>query len=154
MTSRQRRLKISANFVLENLVLAMRAQLSIVSSLSSWLRAVILPTTTVLVARYTFVQFRILNCVQSIYGRTFKDENFEIRHTKPGQLSMANAGPNTNGSQFFITFVPCPWLDGKHTVFGEVDEGAELLDLLERCGSQNGRPRANIVIEKSGEIEE
>ena len=67
---------------------------------------------------------------------------------------MANAGPNTNGSQFFITFVACPGLDGKHTVFGEVDEGADLLELLERCGSQSGRPRANIVIEKSGEIEE
>ena len=92
--------------------------------------------------------------LQSIYGRTFKDENFQIRHDKPGQLSMANAGPNTNGSQFFITFVACPWLDGKHTVFGEVDEGADLLELLERCGSQSGRPRANIVIEKSGEIEE
>merc|ERR1711908_226410 len=91
---------------------------------------------------------------KSIYGRTFKDENFQVRHTKPGQLSMANAGPNTNGSQFFITFVPCPWLDGKHTVFGEVDEGVELLDLLERCGSQSGRPRAEVKIEKSGELEE
>merc|ERR1711907_446352 len=91
---------------------------------------------------------------ESIYGAKFKDENFQIRHTKPGQLSMANAGPNTNGSQFFITFVPCPWLDGKHTVFGEVDEGVELLDLLERCGSQSGRPRAEVKIEKSGELEE
>merc|ERR1712168_35503 len=91
---------------------------------------------------------------KSIYGRTFKDENFAIRHTKPGQLSMANAGPNTNGSQFFITFVPCPWLDGKHTVFGEVDEGHELLDLLERCGSQSGRPRAEVVIAKSGELKD
>ena len=65
---------------------------------------------------------------------------------------MANAGPNTNGSQFFITFVECPWLDGKHTVFGEVDEGLELLELLERCGSGSGQPRAEIIIEKSGEI--
>ena len=68
---------------------------------------------------------------------------------------MANAGPNTNGSQFFITFVPCPWLDGKHTVFGEVEEegnSAQLMELLERCGSQNGQPRAKIVIEQSGEI--
>merc|ERR1712176_763404 len=90
---------------------------------------------------------------KSIYGRTFADENFELRHTKPGLLSMANAGPNTNGSQFFITFVECPWLDGKHTVFGEVEQGQDdLMELLERCGSQSGRPRAEIVIEKSGEI--
>merc|ERR1711970_48226 len=91
---------------------------------------------------------------KSIYGRTFKDENFTVRHTKPGQLSMANAGPNTNGSQFFITFVPCPWLDGKHTVFGEVDEGHELLELLERCGSGSGTPRAEVVIAQSGELKD
>ena len=60
---------------------------------------------------------------ESIYGGRFKDENFEIQHTKGGQLSMANAGPNTNGAQFFLTFVPCNWLDGKHTVFGECIEG-------------------------------
>ena len=65
---------------------------------------------------------------------------------------MANAGPNTNGSQFFITFVECPWLDGKHTVFGEVEEGHDLLELLERCGSGSGQPRTEIIIEKSGEI--
>ena len=62
-----------------------------------------------------------------------------IRHDRPGLLSMANAGPRTDGSQFFLTFVPTPWLDGKHTIFGEVIEGTETLQELERRGSQSGR---------------
>ena len=80
---------------------------------------------------------------QSIYGRAFDDENFTLNHDVPGLLSLANAGPNTNGSQFFITLVPCPWLDGKHTVFGKVVDGPsmEVVRRMEACGSQDGTVR-------------
>lgn len=88
---------------------------------------------------------------RSIYGDRFADENFEINHTKPGLLSMANAGPNTNGSQFFITTVPTPHLDGKHVVFGEVLEGADVLNQLEQLGTRSGRPRAPAVIRDCGD---
>ncbi|KAI9320571.1 peptidyl-prolyl cis-trans isomerase cyp5 [Dichotomocladium elegans] len=91
---------------------------------------------------------------ESIYGRTFKDENFTLKHTGRGLLSMANAGPNTNGSQFFITFDQTPWLNGNHTVFGELIEGKEVLDLIEQYGSQSGRPLADIKIVDSGEIKD
>jgi len=67
----------------------------------------------------------------SVYGKKFPDENFELKHTKRGQLSMANSGPDTNGSQFFITFDAAPHLDGKHVVFGEVVKGWEVLDAIE-----------------------
>jgi len=73
-------------------------------------------------------------------GYNFPDEfDPSLRHDKPGILSMANAGPGTDGSQFFLTFVPTPWLDGKHTVFGEVVDGVETLQALEQRGSQSGR---------------
>ncbi|KAJ2385798.1 cytochrome P450 cyp2 [Coemansia sp. RSA 2559] len=88
---------------------------------------------------------------KSIYGEKFADENFKIDHTVAGQLSMANAGPNTNGSQFFITTVPCPWLDGKHVVFGSVVEGMDVVKKIEALGSQNGKPSQKIEIEDCGE---
>merc|ERR1711868_279299 len=72
---------------------------------------------------------------ESIYGMKFADENFIVKHTGRGDLSMANAGPNTNGSQFFMTFIPCNWLDGKHCVFGKVIDGWQTLDALESVGS-------------------
>jgi len=76
---------------------------------------------------------------ESIYGEKFTDENFKVKHTERGQLSMANAGPNTNGSQFFITFGATPHLDGKHTVFGKVVEGMDFLQTMEnvKCGAQD-----------------
>ena len=69
-------------------------------------------------------------------------------HDKPGLLSMANAGPGTDGSQFFLTFVPTPWLDGKHTIFGVVEGGDSVLQALEACGTQSGRPSEKLVMEK------
>lgn len=88
---------------------------------------------------------------KSIYGDKFADENFAKKHEKPGLLSMANAGPNTNGSQFFITTVPCPWLDGKHVVFGEVVDGYDIVKQIESYGSNSGATKAKITITESGE---
>jgi peptidylprolyl isomerase len=89
---------------------------------------------------------------ESIYGMKFPDENFTVKHTKRGDLSMANAGPNTNGSQFFLCFIPCSWLDGKHCVFGAVIDGFPVLDALESVGSQTGQTRAPCVIADCGQL--
>mmetsp|Transcript_6024 Transcript_6024/g.12263 ORF Transcript_6024/g.12263 Transcript_6024/m.12263 type:complete len:173 (+) Transcript_6024:83-601(+) len=89
----------------------------------------------------------------SIYGQKFPDENFILKHDAPYKLSMANAGPNTNGSQFFITTIPCPWLDGNHTVFGEVIEGADFVqEIGDNYGSGNGATRVEVKIVDCGEL--
>lgn len=87
---------------------------------------------------------------ESIYGSKFNDENFVKKHDVEGLLSMANAGPNTNGSQFFITTVPCAWLNGKHTVFGKVTDGMDVVRAVEAVGSQSGRTRQTVAIKDCG----
>jgi len=89
---------------------------------------------------------------KSIYGDRFPDENFEIKHTEAGLLSMANAGPNTNGSQFFITLAPAPWLDGKHVVFGKVVEGMDVVRAMEGQGSRSGGTSQPVVLESCREL--
>ncbi len=88
----------------------------------------------------------------SIYGAKFNDENFVLKHSKKYLLSMANSGSNTNGSQFFITTIETPWLNGKHVVFGEVLEGKEIVDKIESLGSSSGATEKNIKIIDSGEL--
>ncbi|RWS23553.1 peptidyl-prolyl cis-trans isomerase-like protein [Leptotrombidium deliense] len=89
---------------------------------------------------------------KSIYGKTFDNENFNLKHTRPGLVAMANTGPNTNNSQFYITLAPTPWLDGRNVVFGSVVEGFDLLQRYEQYGTQSGKPTAKIVINDCGEL--
>jgi len=91
---------------------------------------------------------------ESIFGAFFKDEweHGVIHHTEPGLLSMANRGPNTNGSQFFIITNETPWLDGKHVVFGRVIEGMDVVKIIEEVGSKSGTPSETVTISNSGQL--
>lgn len=89
---------------------------------------------------------------KSIYGNKFADENFTLKHTGAGILSMANAGPNTNGSQFFLCTAETGWLDGKHCVFGKVVEGMDVVKAVEGVGSQSGATRSKVMIAASGQL--
>ncbi|MBN2885588.1 MAG: peptidylprolyl isomerase [Chromatiaceae bacterium] len=89
---------------------------------------------------------------ESIYGERFEDENFNLKHERAGMLSMANAGPNTNGSQFFITVAPTPWLDGRHVVFGQVVEGMDVVKRMEAQGSRSGRTASPVMLDACREL--
>ena len=92
---------------------------------------------------------------ESIYGSKFADENFKMKHNQKGLLSMANAGRNTNGSQFFITYVPTSYLDGKHVVFGRVESGLEICQKVERLRTDSSdKPIEKVAIANCGEIKQ
>ena len=91
----------------------------------------------------------------SIYGGQFNDENFKLKHTRPGMLSMANVGKNTNNSQFFITTVATPWLDGRHVIFGYVDSGMDVVEKISRVDTlSTNRPVDDVTIKDCGLLEE
>ena len=89
---------------------------------------------------------------KSIYGEKFADENFKVSFQGPGELAMANAGPNTNGSQFFITTIKCDWLTGHHVVFGKVVEGMDIVKKMEACGSKSGKTKKKVFISNCGQL--
>ena len=89
---------------------------------------------------------------KSIYGNKFEDENFDLNHKGPGILSMANSGPHTNASQFFICLDKTEWLNGKHVVFGRIVEGMEVVRKMEKCGTESGKTSREVVIYDCGEL--
>ena len=102
---------------------------------------------------YCFCVWSFLNLnIIAIYGNKFPDENFVLKHSSPGILSMANSGPNTNGSQFFLCTAVTSWLDGKHVVFGSVVEGMEIVKKVEGVGSQSGTTSAKVMVASSGQL--